>query len=297
MTEPATTATASTEAPTPAPQVLPEATSPLVQQFTEAERTGVKELITALPLIFEEAFKDLKDEDHKLEPVDFWGVPIDPLRGDAEDPRVGVIVVKFLRARETKVEPAQTMFIETLRWRHTFRASETVKEEFPEDVFGKLCYVYGKDKGNRPITYNVYGGNTDLQAVFGDLDRFLRWRVGIMEKSLRLLDFRTVDTLLQVHDYDGVGMSSRDANSKKAAAAATKLFQDYYPETLYKKFFVNVPAIMAWIYWAFKPFVSSQTFAKLNVVGKGPAAIGKELLPLVDPTELPKRYGGQAEGF
>lgn len=54
----------------------------------------------------------------------------------------------------------------------------------------------------------------------------------MMEKALRLLDFTTVDTLLQVHDYDGVGMSSRDANSKKAAAEATKIFQDYYPETL-----------------------------------------------------------------
>ena len=54
----------------------------------------------------------------------------------------------------------------------------------------------------------------------------------MMEKALRLIDFSTVDPLLQVHDYEGVGMSSRDANSKKAAADATKIFQDYYPETL-----------------------------------------------------------------
>lgn len=54
----------------------------------------------------------------------------------------------------------------------------------------------------------------------------------MQENALRLLDFTTVDTLLQVHDYDGLGMSSRDANSKKAAADASKIFQDYYPETL-----------------------------------------------------------------
>lgn len=33
-------------------------------------------------------------------------------------------------------------------------------------------------------------------------------------------------------DYAGVSMSTRDANSKKAAADASKLFQDYYPELL-----------------------------------------------------------------
>ncbi|KAG8904936.1 Non-classical phosphatidylinositol transfer protein (PITP) [Tulasnella sp. 403] len=158
-----------------APTVMAEKTSPLVEQFTETEKSAVKELITALPLIFEEAFKDLKDDAHKHEPVDFWGVPIDPLKGDLEDPRVSVILIKFLRARDMKLEPAQEMLISTLKWRHTFKASETVDEQFPEDVFGKLCHVYGKDKGGRPITYNVYGGDNDLKAIFGDLDRFLRY--------------------------------------------------------------------------------------------------------------------------
>lgn len=59
-----------------------------------------------------------------------------------------------------------------------------------------------------------------------------RWRISMQEKALRLLDFTTVDTLIQVHDYDGLGMSSRDANSKRAATEASKIFQDYYPETL-----------------------------------------------------------------
>lgn len=57
--------------------------------------------------------------------------------------------------RQGKVEDAQKMLIDTLRWRHTFRASETITETFPEDVFGKLCHNFGKDKGGRPITYAV----------------------------------------------------------------------------------------------------------------------------------------------
>lgn len=72
-----------------------------------------------------------------------------------------------------------------------------------------------------------------------------------MEKSIALLDFETIDQMVQIHglffnltnyilamtclvrlDYEGVGLSSRTENSKKAASEASKIFQDHYPEFL-----------------------------------------------------------------
>ena len=72
-----------------------------------------------------------------------------------------------------------------------------------------------------------------------------------MERGLALIDFVNVDSMVQVHgnsstfavflrqlphivstDYEGVGLGSRDANSKAAAGQASKIFQDYYPELL-----------------------------------------------------------------
>jgi hypothetical protein len=66
---------------------------------------------------------------------------------------------------------------------------------------------------------------------------------------------------------------------------------------LYKKYFVNVPTFMSWIFWLFKPMLSAQTIAKMSVVGKGAYAIGRELSVIIDEKELPKRYGGHAEAF
>jgi len=119
----------------------------------------------------------------------------------------------------------------------------------------------------------------------------------LMERGVQLLDFETVDQMVQVHDYDGVGMSSRTPESKAAAAEATNIFQNHYPEMLYKKYFVNVPTFMSWLFWAFKPFLSAQTFAKMSVVGKGKDTIKKELIVIIEPKELPERYGGEAEAF
>jgi hypothetical protein len=65
----------------------------------------------------------------------------------------------------------------------------------------------------------------------------------------------------------------------------------------FRKYFINVPTIFTWIFWLFKSIVSSATFSKLNLVGTGPQAIRQALTQVIDVKELPKRYGGEAEGF
>lgn len=72
---------------------------------------------------------------------------------------------------------------------------------------------------------------------------------------------------------------------------------DIFRVLQYKKFFVNVPSYLTWIFWLFKPLMPAATLAKMSVVGYSPRTIGKALLPFIDSKELPKRYGGQADGF
>ncbi|KAF8637640.1 hypothetical protein AX17_002708 [Amanita inopinata Kibby_2008] len=271
----------------------PEPQSPLTQQFTQHEWDALKEFKTTLPDVFQDAYENPKARET---PIVLWGVNIDPAHLN-RDARVSVILMKFLRARNLSVRDARDMLTATLRWRMFFNVEAAMEEQFPQEVFGQLGHAYGKDKGGRPVVYNVYGANKDLNAVFGDVQRFLRWRVALMERSVSLLDFTTVDQTIQVHDYEGVGITSRDANSKNAAAEATNIFQNHYPELLYKKFFVNVPTFLNWIFWAMKPLISANTLAKMMVVGTGHHAIGRALLPNIDADQLPKRYGGEADAF
>ncbi len=72
-----------------------------------------------------------------------------------------------------------------------------------------------------------------------------------MEESIKLLDFETVDQMVQIHgthlpsclhcgrllmlaplDYEGVSLTQRDAQQKAAAKEATSIFQNHYPEFL-----------------------------------------------------------------
>lgn len=51
------------------------------------------------------------------------------------------------------MQDAQTMMVATLRWRDEFDVEAAMKEEFPEDVFGKLGRNFGHDKEGRPVSY------------------------------------------------------------------------------------------------------------------------------------------------
>ncbi|KAJ7491906.1 CRAL TRIO domain-containing protein [Mycena latifolia] len=286
-----TTAPTAAPAASPAKPETPEPQNALTEAFTGYEWKALTEFRKTVPDSLAKAYTEKPDA--KTAPITLWGVRIDP--ANLVDARVSVVLMKFLRARNLNVTAASEMFVETLRWRDEFKVDDALKEEFPADVFGKLGHIFGRDKEGRPVVYNVYGGNSDIQAVFGDVDRFLRWRVAFMEKSIALLDFATVDQAIQVHDYAGVSMSSRTPEAKSAASQASNIFASHYPELLYKKFFVNVPSYMTWLFWFFKTFLPAATFAKMSVAGTSPRSIGKVLLPLIAPEELPKRYGGTAE--
>jgi len=51
------------------------------------------------------------------------------------------------------VENAANMMISTFKWRDTFNTDALTSEEFPQDVFGPVGHVSGKDKEGRPVTY------------------------------------------------------------------------------------------------------------------------------------------------
>ncbi|KAJ6527241.1 hypothetical protein DFH09DRAFT_1414501 [Mycena vulgaris] len=180
--QPGATPVPPTAEPTPAPAAAPEIPEPqnaLTEKFTGYEWKALAEFRKTVPDSLAKGYTEKPDA--RTAPITLWGVQIDP--ANLVDARVSVVLMKFLRARTLNVTAASEMFVETLRWRDEFKVDSALKEEFPADVFGKLGHIFGRDKEGRPVVYNVYGGNSDLDAVFGDIDRFLRWRVAFMESD------------------------------------------------------------------------------------------------------------------
>jgi hypothetical protein len=217
-----------------------------------------------------------------------------------------LILQKFLRANQGDLEKAKQQLLDTLKWRKEFDPVKAAGESFERSRFEGLGYILQVEgvpesvNKSDVVTFNIYGAVKDNKQTFGDLEAFLRWRVGLMERSVQHLNLSAATQAIpdygagpdpyqgiQVHDYLQVSFFRQDPLVKTATKKTIEILGRCYPETLSRKFFVNVPVVMGWVYQAAKMLVSKETAKKFTVLSYGNALAG-EL-----GKGLPKEYGGE----
>lgn len=128
----------------------------------------------------------------------------------------------------------------------------------------------------------------------------MKWRVALMELGLSRLGLGEATVpipdhgqgpdpyqAIQVHDYLSISFIRLDPYAKAASKKTIDTFSKYYPETLSRKFFVNVPVVMGWVFSAMKLVLSRETVRKFIVL-----SYGKELVKELG-SNIPNEYGGQ----
>lgn len=272
-------------------------------ELTDEQIPKLQELIDSIPTLSSKL--DLPDYD------EIFGYRIGP--NDAEHVDVGVrneILLKFLVASEYNVELAKKKLVETMNWRGQFNVlSAAYLEEFDAalDTMG-IVTEFPENKDNfRVVTWNFYNNVKLTKSYFVGFaankegkaqeppsrtpgSQFLRWRIGLMEKSLALLNFTDSDNskMAQVHDYKGASIFRIDSDMKAATKEIIKLFSDHYPELLSKKFFINVPLIMGWVFGFFRAMgiISAATLKRFEVFHHG------DVSDLFGADNLPEAYNG-----
>ncbi|KAH7401075.1 phosphatidylinositol transfer protein SFH5 [Phaeosphaeria sp. MPI-PUGE-AT-0046c] len=218
-----------------------------------------------------------------------------------------LILQKFLRANQNDLDKAKQQLLETLKWRKEFDPVKAMDETFSKARFEGLGYVLEvagvpESRNTKDVaTFNIYGAVKDKKATFGDLEGFLRWRVGLMEKSVQKLNLAVATNPIpnfgegldqyqgfQIHDYLQVSFLRRDPAVKAATQKTIEVLGRYYPETMSRKFFVNVPVIMGWVYTAVKMVVAEETAKKFTVLSYGNQLAGSL------GSNVPTVYGGTA---
>eukprot|EP00249_Psilotum_nudum_P025559 c30178_g1_i1 orf=309-1859(+) len=233
------------------------------------------------------------NKDVLAEDISLWGVP---LLHTHSDERTDVILLKFLRARDFKVNEAFTMLKNTMLWRKSFGADKILEEDFGTSL-DNVAYMHGTDKEGHPVCYNVYGAFQDpelYQQTFGDAEkigRFLRWRIRLMEEGLQRLNFRPAgaSAMVQITDLRNAPGPARK-ELKTASKQAVTLLQDNYPELVVKKVFINVPWYFSAVYLMFSRFLTPRTKSKFVVARRGKVA--EALFKFIPPEQVPVHYGG-----
>lgn len=227
---------------------------------------------------------------HESQNPTMWGISL-----LSTDEKADVILLKFLRARDFKVSEAYTMLEKSLAWRKEFGADGIVEEELGfKELEGLVAYMHGYDREGHPVCYNAYGVFKDkemYERVFGDdekLKKFLRWRVQVLERGIRVLHFKPggVNSLIQVTDLKD--MPKREL--RVASNQILSLFQDNYPELVARKIFINVPWYFSLLYSVFSPFLTQRTKSKFVIAREGNVA--ETLYKFIRPEDVPVHYGG-----
>ncbi|KAF5021813.1 hypothetical protein F66182_6139 [Fusarium sp. NRRL 66182] len=230
---------------------------------------------------------------------EMWGVQL----SNINHVPTKVVLQKFLRANNNDPEAAEKQLTQALEWRKKMNPAALVTQTFDKDKFNDLGFVtVHKGEGDKEtiITWNIYGAVKNNKATFGNVDEFIKWRAAIMELSVQKLKLDQVTEpipeggedpyqMIQVHDYLSVSFFRMDPAVKAASKETISVFSMAYPELLAHKYFVNVPAIMGWMFGAMKLFLAPATLRKFHPMTSG-TTLATELKDIA-PT-LPKEYGG-----
>ncbi|KAI0547038.1 CRAL-TRIO domain-containing protein [Xylaria curta] len=305
------------EAPAPAPASAPaaeakeeEGEAPAKPQPGKLEGfTGPEEDLTPIQDLYRICDAHIHPE--------IWGVTLaDP----STHVPTQIVLQKFLNANDGDLVKAKTQLIETLDWRMRTKPLELIEKTYSKEKFGGLGYVTihategdekegdeKKEKAREVFTWNVYGNVKSIDVTFGDLQEFINWRVALMEQALQELSIATATEpitsdpdadpykIFQVHDYKGVSFLRQAPQVKAASTKTIRVFASVYPELLKEKFFVNVPAVMGFMYGFMKLFVAARTIKKFHPMSNGgnlaKEDFGGSKAPLLQT--LPPEYGGK----
>lgn len=198
-------------------------------------------------------------------------------------------------APEATEAAAATELTEPTKTTETTETTETTDKAAASEVGTEVtpARTVAEHKPQLIMNWNLYGAVKNRQQLFSDLDGFIRWRVGLMERAISLLDFSSPETsyIAQLHDYNNVSFLFLDSPTKAASKATIELFQNYYPEFLNVKYFVNIPIVMSWLFSFVKMLVAKETVDKFRVVSNGAD------LARTAGNWVPKQYGGKADSL
>ncbi|KAG5134038.1 hypothetical protein JHK82_025226 [Glycine max] len=180
-----------------------------------------------------------------------------------------VVLLKFLRAREFKVNDAFEMLKKTFKWRKESKIDSAVDDDFGSDL-ASAAYMNGVDHEGHPVCYNIFGAFESgelYQKTFGTEDKhseFLRWRCQLMEKGIQKLNLKPggVSSLLQINDLKNSPGPSKIRVSTKQTLA---MLHDNYSKMVAKNIFINVPFWYYDLNALLSPFLTQRTKSKFVV--------------------------------
>jgi hypothetical protein len=218
-------------------------------------------------------------------PLTLWGVtlPRRTAKGDLDTAQTAILL-KFLRDSRWSPNDAAAKLAAALKWRVEYKIENLNREKFSEEL-AKVSYPYGVDRRSNPIIYTNYSAMAKV-SLLSDVDKFVRWRISVLEKALASADFQNGgEKVTFVYDWAGCGLFL-DSKVNESQNKLNNFMKLYYPECTEFRISVNVPPLKEFFNDIFS-FISPSG----NIVVSAPK-VKASLLTYVSPDSIIPQYGG-----
>ncbi|THH05806.1 hypothetical protein EW145_g4537 [Phellinidium pouzarii] len=208
--------------------------------------------------------------------------------------------VRFLRARKWDVAAAKQMLLDVEKWRKEIDADHIAKNfdfyERAEVIKYYPQYYHKQDKDGRPLYIERLGliniaemrkittQERQIKALVREYEKFIDERLPACSEAVG----HPVETSCTILDLKNVGIKAF-WDVKGYVQEATKIGQNYYPETMGKFYIINSPWMFATVWSVVKAWLDPVTVEKIKILsGDGK----KELLTQIPAENLPVEFGG-----
>jgi len=216
-------------------------------------------------------------------------------------------LTRYLVARSYDLDASEKMLRDTIKWRADNGIADILTDPPPERVMATMRAAFPHalhdfDKLGRPV-YIEKTGRIDPEMIKAKLSKedVIRGHLWMMEYQNRVLmkqasvkTGRTVDSMLNILDVEGISTSHISSNMLDIFKAVAQIDQDHYPEQLGAAYIVNVPLVFTMIYSAVSIFLDKRTRGKVFILRSGSNQT-KELLKAMDEDVLPEFLGGKCK--
>ncbi|GKE14299.1 patellin-6 [Tanacetum coccineum] len=210
-----------------------------------------------------------------------------------------VILLKFLKAKEFRVQDSYNMLDKCLSWRKNFGVDSIVGQDLGfKELEGVVSYFNGFDKDGHPIwwnnNYGIFKNKKINKKFLGDnkkVEKFIKWKIQVLETGiLKMLDFSPggVNSITEV--YDATDLPPQEYTF--VCERMLPLFNNYYPGIVEFKIVINARWFFRkFVFSIFNPFMTNDTKKGGCVVCKE-ENVAETLYRYISPEYVPIQYGG-----
>eukprot|EP00730_Choanoeca_flexa_P016161 TRINITY_DN7582_c0_g1_i1.p1 TRINITY_DN7582_c0_g1~~TRINITY_DN7582_c0_g1_i1.p1 ORF type:complete len:457 (+),score=118.75 TRINITY_DN7582_c0_g1_i1:84-1454(+) len=209
--------------------------------------------------------------------------------------------VRFLRARNHKIDKALAFYKQTAALREKLRADDFVPgyEATPTAKKAWCHGWFGLDREGHPV-YHQAIGNIDPSGLLKAAHplNILQLELGNGEAANVMYEWLSehrqelITQTTMIFDLQNLGWKHLNRGFIGLFTSNIDNFETLYPETLKRILIINAPRIFEYALTFVKPFLAEATLGKFVVVRTNPEAVYAKLVEYIEPRYIPERYGG-----